>query len=510
MLVGGGKIPPEVIARFVELAGGANARIVLLPTASESADDPKEHASLQELWRTQRNAEVVVLHTRDRQRADDPAFCEPLRTATGVWIGGGVQRRIADAFLGTRVEQELMALLARGGVIGGTSAGTAIQSRTMIESGMEDPVVGTGFDFVPGVVSDQHFLKRQRLPRLLKVLGRHPGLLGVGVDESTAAEIRGDELRVIGRSKVVLAMTAGNGHAEVVREVEAMTPDERAIDLGAWRHAAKERATWSLAKVGAPQLERGTLLVGDMPDLLAMFGFLTSGSEARLVGLAAEESHAKHLRDRLAKTGASSVEVFVVDAAGTSRAACERALANATGVVFADEHPFDSARLLSQGRDWPLATATAGVLARGGVVWGNSILGEVVVHSWPANANAPDDFGYERGLALLPGTAIVRRPVGGGAPGAGPITDGAPHEWLARHALQLQGIVAIHVEAAAMVAGSTLEALGELPTHVMLARDGGEPGTERPRVTRTHKQSLDLTAPAPSGATAPADGKNPR
>lgn len=510
MLVGGGKIPPEVIARFVELAGGAKARIVLLPTASESADDPKEHASLQELWRTQRNAEVVVLHTRDRERANDPAFCEPLRTATGVWIGGGVQRRIADAFLGTRVEQELMALLARGGVIGGTSAGTAIQSRTMIESGMEDPVVGTGFDFVPGVVSDQHFLKRQRLPRLLKVLGKHPGLLGVGVDESTAAEIRGDELRVIGLSKVVLAMAAGNGHAEVVREVEAMEPDERAIDLCAWRHAAQQRATWSLAKVGAPRVERGTVLVGDTIDLPAHFVDMAKGSEARIVGLAAEEAHAKQLRERLAKTGASSVEVFVVDAAGTSRAACIRALANATGVVFADQHPFDSARLLSQGRDWPLATVTAAVLARGGVVWGNSILGEVVVHEWPASAYAPDDFGYERGLALVPGTAIVRRPVGSSAPGAGPITDGAPHEWLARHALQLQGIVAIHVEAAAKVTASTLEVLGDLPTHVLPTRSDSEAGTERPRVELAPGTKLDLASPAPSTGAVPVDGKSGR
>lgn len=510
LLAGGGKLPPEVFARFVALAGGERARIVVVPTASEKADDPKEHAALQELWRKERAAEVVVFHTRDRERANDEAFCAPLRTATGVWIGGGAQRRLADAYLGTRVERELLAVLARGGVVAGTSAGTAIQTRRMIQSGLEDPVVATGFDLVPGVVIDQHFLKRQRLPRLLQVLGRSPGLLGLGVDEGTAAEVCGDSLRVLGASKAVLVLAAGNGHDEVVHELTAMEPRERALDLGAWRSVAQQRATWSLQQLAPPRLQHGSVVLGDAPGLAERFVALAGGRGAALVGLARDEQAATWLRERLLAAGASRVQVFVVGAAREAVEAIDLALASANGVVFADAYARDTLALLAGLRAASLATGVAGVLARGGVVWGNGIVGELAVQPWWEGASAPEDYGYERALALFPGTALVHRRVLGGQPGDGPITDGAPHEWLQRHAQRLPTIVAIHVEAAAIVTGGTLEVFGEWPTHVLPSSRSAKPGDERERVTLPPGSKWDLVAQKPLGAAAPAAGNVPR
>jgi len=491
LLAGGGKLPKEIFARFVELAGGDQARVVLIPTASESADDPKEADSLRELWRKERGAEITVFHTRDRAKADDEAFCAPLRTATGVWIGGGTQKRLADAYLGTRTEKELMALLARGGVIAGTSAGTAIQTRTMIQEGMEDPIVATGFDFVPGVVSDQHFLKRQRLPRLLTVLGRNPGLFGIGVDESTAAEIRGDTLRVIGASKAVLVLAAQNGHDDVVREVESLETTERPIDIGAWRRAAKERATWSLLHPEPPRLENGTLLLGDADDLPARFLALAGGKDAAIVVLSGRKE--RSVTDRLAAAGASRVQTFPLPTRGASPTNLDAALAQARGVVFDDPHLLESSHLARAGL--PLATMRD-VLARGGVVWGNASVGEVVASEWMPNDAAPEGPGCARGLALLPGSMIVWRRLQRTPAGVieGPITDGAPHEWVYRHATRMPRILAIHVESAAIVTGSTLEVLGEFPTHVLLTRVDGEPGEEREKATLGPGTKWDLVA----------------
>lgn len=204
VICGGGKMPDPVRERFVELAGGPSARILVIPTAHAYADSPDVIHAI-EAWKGQRVEWIRLLHTRSRRQADDPEFVRPLTEATGVWFGGGKQEMLADAYLGTEVERQLMALLARGGVIGGTSAGAAIMSRMMIVSGRTEAKLGQGFDFLPGVVVDQHFLKRNRIKRLLGVVRSHPDLIGLGIDEQTAlvVDIRGKRLHVIGNSYVV-------------------------------------------------------------------------------------------------------------------------------------------------------------------------------------------------------------------------------------------------------------------------------------------------------------------
>lgn len=495
ILAGGGRLPASIFARFHELAGGKDAVVVLIPTASQTADDAKENEDTLRLFRERLpGASVTLLHTRDRAKADDAAFAAPLRVATGVWIGGGTQERLATAYLGTRVEKELMALLARGGVIAGTSAGTAIQTRTMIQEGMENPVVAQGFDFVPGAISDQHFLKRRRLPRLLKVLGAHPGLFGIGVDESTAVEVRGDMLRVIGASKAVLVLSARNGHEELVREVVAFEANDPPLDLGTWRRAAAERATWSLEQPGAPRLENGTLLIGAGPGIAERFVSLAGGSGARIVVLDDSDNDSQGLRNEMIERGAANVQAFAVDPSAQNSRECEAALADATGVVFGDGHLHDTRFLLAR-RAMPPSAKLRDVLARGGVVWGNGIASEVVPGPDPTALYAADP-GYCRGLGLLPGTMIVRRKLPRNAPGdtSGPVTDGSPHEWVYRHATRMPRILAIHVESAAIVTGSTLEVLGEFPTYVLPTHADGKPGDQRERVTLEPGAKWDLVA----------------
>src|SRR5262249_14719620 len=123
ILVGGGANRPAFMQRFVDLAGGAGASIVLIPTTLE--DDRLTPEGIAQL--RARVAEVfdapriTVIHTRDRRVADSPEFVEPLRHAGGVWILGGNEDYLMDAYTGTRTQDEVHGLLARCGVVGGTS-----------------------------------------------------------------------------------------------------------------------------------------------------------------------------------------------------------------------------------------------------------------------------------------------------------------------------------------------------------------------------------------------------
>ena|SRR5258708_5385327 len=214
VIVGGGNVGSEIIQRFVTLAGGPDAQFVVIPTASrdEQIDPERERKHLVEAFGVKN---VTILHTRDRKRADSNEFVEPLRRANGVWFPGGRQWRLADAYLGTLTEREIKAVLARGGVVGGSSAGATIQGSYMVRAASATPdnpdgdntimmARGheVGFGLVQNVTIDQHVLTRHRENDLVAVIAAHPELLGIGIDESTAIVVHGNEFEVLGKSKV--------------------------------------------------------------------------------------------------------------------------------------------------------------------------------------------------------------------------------------------------------------------------------------------------------------------
>jgi len=204
VICGGGNLPMKIFGRFLELAGKHEAHVVVIPTANIRADAPNAEGLFLAGWRKAKLASLVMLHTRDREQANKPEFVAPLKRATAVWFNGGVQSRIAKAYVGTAVERELHALLKRGGVIGGTSAGAAVQSRLMIAGGNPVAVIGKGFDLLPGAVIDQHFLRLKRKPRLVGVVQKHPHLIGFGIDEQTALIVEGRRMEVVGNSTVTV------------------------------------------------------------------------------------------------------------------------------------------------------------------------------------------------------------------------------------------------------------------------------------------------------------------
>ena len=209
LIVAGGALrDPAVFARFVELAGGPSAPIVVIPTAG-GADEYNQYFSGRRPFENAGAREVTVLHTYDPEVADTDAFAEPLRRARGVWFTGGRQWRLADSYLDTKVHEALWDVLARGGVIGGSSAGASIQGSYLVRGDtrtntvmMGDHEVGLGF--LKGVAIDQHLLRRNRHFDLIEVIRAKPELLGIGLDENTAIVVRGDRFEVVGQSYAVI------------------------------------------------------------------------------------------------------------------------------------------------------------------------------------------------------------------------------------------------------------------------------------------------------------------
>jgi cyanophycinase len=203
VIVGGGVLPDSIRDRFLQLAGGKKGRLVVIPTASGRPDRMSRSLAF---WKSQAVGSVVILDAANRNEANLASFVKPISEATAVWFSGGDQSRLADAYRGTAVERELQKLLARGGVIGGTSAGAAVMSAVMIQGGNPQAKVGAGFGFLPDVVIDQHFQNRKRLDRLLFVLSSHPDYLGLGIDEQTAIEVRGQNATVLGNANVRMCL----------------------------------------------------------------------------------------------------------------------------------------------------------------------------------------------------------------------------------------------------------------------------------------------------------------
>ena len=259
VVVGGGPIPDQVIGQFVELGGGEDSRLVVIPTAS-SDDGLASASSIAERWSSRGIRHTTMLHTRDRELADEDSFVQPLRDATAVWISGGQQSRLAAAYVGTKVRTELRELLKRGGVIGGTSAGAAILSGVMIESGNPVPKISRGLDMIPHVIIDQHFLERSRVNRLFKAVNQHPDHIGVGIDESTAVIVQGIRARVLGKSYVSV-VTVNDGRSLAMRTLKS--GDEFRLPGAATRETRKK---WAIAIHGGAGTVRPNASPAEVKD----------------------------------------------------------------------------------------------------------------------------------------------------------------------------------------------------------------------------------------------------
>ena len=207
--IGGGLVGPEILNRFTALAGGLDAPIVVIPTAGD-ADTFAPAVLERHPLRKHGFTHLTLLHTRDRKVADTGAFAAVLKSAKGVWFDGGRQWRLVDSYLNTRTHREFDALLQRGGVIAGTSAGATIVGSYLVRGAREGNTImmakgyEQGLGFLSFVAIDQHLIKRKRENDMLPVVALKPELLGLGLDEGTAVVVHGTKFDVVGVSKVAI------------------------------------------------------------------------------------------------------------------------------------------------------------------------------------------------------------------------------------------------------------------------------------------------------------------
>jgi cyanophycinase len=194
----------------MELVGGADAPIVVIPTAVTSDSLTDEDLERFKKSFTEKGFEqVTVLHTRDREVANSEAFVEPIQNAVGVWFSGGRQWRHADSYLDTRTHEAFFELLERGGVISGSSAGATIQGSYLArgDTRMNTIMMGDheeGLGFITNVAIDQHLFARNRQFDMFEILENRPELLGIGLDEDTGIIVQGDQFTVFGNSYVAI------------------------------------------------------------------------------------------------------------------------------------------------------------------------------------------------------------------------------------------------------------------------------------------------------------------
>jgi cyanophycinase len=219
VIVGGGSTTGTgIVEKFIELGGGAEkGRFVIVPTAGGNRNgsgaliDYKEEDVIRS-WVERGVKQVTMLHTADPKVADTDAFVKHLREATAVWFNGGRQWNIVDSYANTLTFREFHAVLDRGGVIGGSSAGATIQGHYLVRgdtSGASvmmtaEPNHQNGFGFLRKSAIDQHINARMRWDDLIPVIKKYPDLLGIGLSEGTAIVVTGDRFEVMGKWKVAI------------------------------------------------------------------------------------------------------------------------------------------------------------------------------------------------------------------------------------------------------------------------------------------------------------------
>ncbi len=216
-----------ILRRFVELSGGSDANIAVIPTASRIQDAGEQYRGI---FGDLGVDKVNVLDIRDRADANEDGIVSKLENATGVFMTGGNQVRLARILGRTRTGELINQRNQHGVPVAGTSAGASVMSTVMVAGGQSGPTprqrmakLSRGLGLIDSVIIDQHFTERNRVSRLVAMVSYNPGLLGVGIDEDTAALFSPEGvIEVIGRGSVLIV--DGSRMESDIESVNGATP----------------------------------------------------------------------------------------------------------------------------------------------------------------------------------------------------------------------------------------------------------------------------------------------
>ena len=218
IIVGGGNLNGTgIMETFVNRAGGPSAKIIVVPTAGGNKDGNGNWIVYHEdqiiaPWTKLGATNVHMLHTYDPKVAGTEEFAKTLRDANAVWFNGGRQWNCVDSYANTLTEREFHNVLARGGVIGGSSAGATIQGDYLVRGAIAGPDIMLtpepehehGFKFLRKSAIDQHINTRNRWDDLAPVVKKYSDFLGIGLSEGTAIIVNKDRFQVMGKWKVAI------------------------------------------------------------------------------------------------------------------------------------------------------------------------------------------------------------------------------------------------------------------------------------------------------------------
>ncbi len=248
-----------ILARFARISGGADARLVVIPTASELDDTGDRYA---EIFEDLQVEAVDVLAIQDREDAYKDAYLRILEDATGIFLTGGNQLRLSTILGGTPLAQLIRHLNADGVNVGGTSAGAAIIPEHMIAGGpsgstprADGVILAPGLGLTNRVIIDQHFRQRDRIGRLLTAVSFNPFVVGIGLDEDTAAFIDADDIiEIVGSGAATILDPTNLSYSSM----DSARPGEPVSLIGLQLHVLAEGAQYDIENRTAIAPERST------------------------------------------------------------------------------------------------------------------------------------------------------------------------------------------------------------------------------------------------------------
>ncbi|NGM61779.1 type 1 glutamine amidotransferase-like domain-containing protein [Sphingobacterium sp. SGG-5] len=419
LMIIGGAASSDNYSYFMDLVGDPDASIVFVPTAG-SVFDETNSAYTALLKAGARN--ITIIHTKDPAEANTEAFAGPLQQAKAVFIAGGFQSRLAAAYRNTLTHQWMFELLERGGVIAGSSAGASIQGSYLyggVPGGVGPQYVGLGF--VRQSAIGQHYIRRNRMGSVARILKTHPELFGFGVDEATAAVVHGDTLEVVGEGKVALYDPTRPDYAEdrlqeylfpgdkynmATRKItHRAEPTPQDLWTGGGKNWKDPTATWKT--VGPP---RGKLLLYGSAevnrDALSHFRKALRSPKDLIVVLSTGNDDRRRENQRvveeLQKMGAQQVTLLhTINGEKANSRAFARALDDAKAVWICDSPGWQLADVYLHTL---VHKKLFDVLQRKGIV-GGSGAGAAMMAS--RLFGEPEKYGWHTGFGLIDKTMIV-------------------------------------------------------------------------------------------------------
>lgn len=407
--IGGGVAPPEVLQVLAARTSEKSPLLIL----SDAAEDPVSASTRDEQMLKEAGVEFIIGRTAPLTAESQGEILKKITTAGAVWISGGQQQRLAEAWISTDLPRQLQELVVKGGIIAGNSAGAAILADLMITSGPATSVTADGWNLLPDTVVDQHFTERGRAQRSLHAIQQNPGHVGLDIDENTAVLFQQRRLVVLGGGTVSVMLAAGHGRPQSTITLNSGDVADH-IQL---RRAARQRTVPKPQPRKAPDtlVPNGSLIIvggGGLPeDIVSRFVSLAGGPEAKIVVLPTAYPPGRTSTQPPSFLNDSEIaRITVLPQRGPQEIASkefQEALADATGIWFGG------------GRQWNFLDAYENteavelfhaVLARGGVIAGSSagatIQGDLLVRGHPLGNTIMVAEGYEQGFSFLPLTAI--------------------------------------------------------------------------------------------------------